>query len=78
MRASPYFHVHWLVFTIPVLFVLGLRAGAWWAATGLFVLFVVIPILEVAFGRRTAASTTRAIASHSTCRSSCGYRCSSP
>ena len=49
MRASPYF----LVFVIPVLFVLGLRAGAWWTATGLFVLFVVIPILEVALGRRT-------------------------
>ncbi len=49
MRASPYF----LVFVIPLVFVLGLRAGAWWTATGLVALFVVIPMLEVAFGRRT-------------------------
>jgi alkane 1-monooxygenase len=49
MRASPYF----LVFVIPLLFVLGLRAGAWWTATALVALFVAIPILEGAFGRRT-------------------------
>lgn len=49
MRASPYF----LGFVVPILFVLGLRAGAWWTATGVVALFVVIPILEVALGRRT-------------------------
>jgi len=49
MRAAPYF----LVFAIPMLYALGLRAGSWWTATGLVVLFVAIPLLEVAFGRRT-------------------------
>jgi alkane 1-monooxygenase len=49
MRALPYF----LVFVVPLLLVLGLRQGGWWTATGLVVLFVVIPTFEVAFGRRT-------------------------
>src|SRR5262245_52242214 len=49
MRASPYF----LVFVVPLLLVLGLVRGGWWTATGLVVLFILIPVLEMAFGRRT-------------------------
>jgi alkane 1-monooxygenase len=49
MRASP----HYLVFVVPLALALGLHAGGWWTATGLVVLFVAIPLLEIAFGLRT-------------------------